>query len=583
MSSEITSLPATQPPGSSDTMLSAAANNTPDFGPNVIILDPSMSQNDIQSKVDSAFQTQESNQFGKERRAILFKPGSYQAHVQVGFYTTVAGLGTSPDNVTITGGVNVTATWFQGNATQNFWRGIENLAVIPQDFGGRAMWATSQATWQRRVHIRGPLSLFDFWTKGPNNWSSGGFIADSTMDSVDSGSQQQYLTRNCQLGSWQGGGWNMVFVGDYNAPGGTWPNEKRSVVGSTPVIREKPYLIIDGAGDYSVVVPGLKRNSQGPSWTSSSVSGTNIPIDNFYICHYGKDNASTMNTALQNGMHLLLTPGVYDLSEPVLVRNASTVVLGMGLATLRPTNGNSAIIVSDVDGVTIAGILFDAGPNNSPNLLQIGDVNGSNADHSANPTALFDVFARVGGVATNVSVTSCLVVNSRHVLMDNIWLWRADHGIVDVGWWTNPAENGLVVNSNDVTAYGLFVEHFKGFQTLWNGNGGSVYFYQCEIPYDVPNQDVWRQNGENGYPGYKVSNNVTTHTALGLGLYCFFWNKVQLENAIETPPNAPQVSMHRLIIVWLGQAEGSSINHIINGGGNAVFNHYPNMVSASWD
>ena len=47
-----------------------------------------------------------------------------------------------------------------------------------------------------------------------------------------------------------------------------------------------------------------------------------------------------------------------------------------------------------------------------------------------------DVFARVGGAETNVSVTSCLVVNSHNVLIDNIWLWRADHGS-GVGWTTN--------------------------------------------------------------------------------------------------------------------------------------------------
>ena len=73
------------------------------------------------------------------------------------------GLGSTPDAVTITGGVNTTAEWSQGNATQNFWRGIENLAVIPTVYVSEAMWATSQATWLRRLHVRGALKGFHAW------------------------------------------------------------------------------------------------------------------------------------------------------------------------------------------------------------------------------------------------------------------------------------------------------------------------------------------------------------------------------------------------------------------------------------
>jgi hypothetical protein len=144
----------------------------------------------------------------------------------------------------------------------------------------------------------------------------------------------------------------------------------------------------------------------------------------------------------------------------------------------------------------------------------------------------------------------------------------------------NPALNGLIVNSDNVTAYGLFVEHFEGFQTLWNGNGGSVFFYQSEIPYDVPNQSEWTQNGENGYPSYKVANNVTSHNGQGIGVYCNFYNPVQLDNAIETP-TAPGITMQHLVTVWLNGAAGSSINHIINGTGAAVSNNSSNMLSAS--
>src|SRR5271170_634877 len=198
--------------------------STVNFGPNVLILDPSMTN--IQAQVDAIFTTQQSNQFGQQRYAIFFKPGAYSANVQVGFYTTVHGLGSIPDDVTITGGVNVTATWFQGNATQNFWRGVENLAVVPTVYSNSAMFATSQATWLRRCHYKGYLQLFDFTAAPPeHNYSSGGFIADTIIDDdVISGSQQQYITRNAQWSNWYGAVWNMVFVGDINPPSDTWPS-----------------------------------------------------------------------------------------------------------------------------------------------------------------------------------------------------------------------------------------------------------------------------------------------------------------------------------------------------------------------
>ena len=555
------------------------------FGPNVLIFDPSMSASNIQSQLDGVFQTQQSNQFGAQRYAILFKPGTYNVNVQVGFYTTVSGLGNTPDAVTITGSVNATAAWWGGNATQNFWRGVENLAIVPTGLpvANSAMWATSQATWLRRVHVLGSLWLFDYVSQPGPNWSSGGFIADSIIDSnVQSGSQQQYLTRNINPTNWQGDVWNMVFVGDSNPPSGTWPAQKFTVVANTPVVREKPYLVIDSANNYSVVVPSLKQNSQGPSWNSSSnlTTSTSLPLTQFYVAQASQDNATTLNIALQRNLNLIFTPGVYSLSQPIVIRNANTVVLGLGLATLQPTQGTPAIMVEDVDGVTIAGLLFDAGTANSANLLQIGDVNVSTVDHSANPTAVFDVSFRVGGASASAQATSCMVVNSCNVIIDNAWLWRADHGIDPVGWNTNPCANGLVVNSDNVTAYGLFVEHFEGFQTLWNGNGGSVYFYQSECPYDVPSQSAWTQNGENGYPSYKVSNNVTSHQGHGIGVYCNFTNAVQLDNAVETPTGAG-ITMQHLVIVWLNGASGSSINHIINGTGAWVSNNSTNMLSAS--
>ncbi len=166
-----------------------------DLGPNVFVFDPSMSSASIQSRLDSVFAQQERNQFGDQRYALLFKPGSYTVNANIGFYTSIAGLGQNPDDVTINGGVTVDAGWFNGNATQNFWRSAENLSITPT--GGFDRWAVAQAAPFRRMHVRGDLNL------APNGygWASGGYIADSKVDgTVQPYSQQQWYTRDSQIG-----------------------------------------------------------------------------------------------------------------------------------------------------------------------------------------------------------------------------------------------------------------------------------------------------------------------------------------------------------------------------------------------
>jgi len=541
----------------------ATANSAPNFGPNVIIFDPSMSSSSIQSQLDSIYNQQHTNQFGSARYAFLFKPGSYNNTVNVGYYTQVLGLGQSPDNVTINGGVISNAVLTNNNATQNFWEGAENLSVVPS--GGTDQWAVSQACPMRRVHIKGGIVLDQ-----SGGYSSGGFLSDSKIDNqINSGSQQQWISRNSQWGSWAGSNWNMVFVGDTNAPSGAnWPNPAYTVTNQTPQVREKPFLTIDGSGNYSVFVPALSSNSSGITWSSGSSAGQSIPISQFYIAHSSSDTAATLNAALSQGKNLLLTPGVYSLNATLQVNNPNTVVLGLGLATLLSQNGVTAMTVADVDGVIISGILFDAGSTNSPFQLQVGP-SGSSASHAANPTVLHDLFFRVGGAAAGKTTVS-LQINSNNVIGDDFWIWRADHGN-GVGWTTNPATNGLIVNGTNVTIYGLAVEHYEQYQTLWNGNGGSVYFYQSEAPYDVPNQSSWTVGGENGYASYKVADSVTSHQAFGVGIYCFFNvnSAVKLNNAIEVPSSGLNGAMfHNMTTVSLGGV--GEITHVIDGFGSAA-------------
>ncbi|MFK3980462.1 hypothetical protein ACI2K4_08795 [Micromonospora sp. NPDC050397] len=530
-----------------------------DLGPNVLVFDPSMPSSTIQDRLDAVFRRQEENQFGDDRYALLFRPGSYDVDVNVGFYTQVAGLGFLPDDVTVNGGVRVEAGWFGGNATHNFWRGAENMSVNPPS--GTDRWAVSQAAPYRRMHVRGDLQLDD------GGWSSGGLLADTRIDGeVRSGSQQQWLSRNTRWESWTGSNWNMVFVGAVNAPANSFPDPPYTTVGQTPVVREKPFLHLDPAGDYRVFVPALRTNSAGTSWASGNPAGTSLPIDDFLVVRPGA-TAATVNAALAQGRHLLFTPGIHHLADTLRVTRPDTVVLGLGMATLIPDDGVVAMTVADVDGVKIAGLLFDAGPTNSPVLLEVGPT-GSSADHSANPTSLHDVFFRVGGAAVGRATVS-LRVNSSHVIGDHLWLWRGDHGH-GIGWDLNTADTGLVVDGDDVTMYGLFVEHYQKYQIIWNGERGRTYFYQNEIPYDVPDQASWRDGGQQGYAAYQVADAVDTHEAWGLGSYCFFSGNpsVVLGHAFEVPEKAG-VRLHNMTTVSLGGGVGT-IRAVVNGVGDPV-------------
>jgi hypothetical protein len=396
---------------------------------------------------------------------------------------------------------------------------------------------------------------------------------------VENGSQQQWLTRNSSLGQWNGGVWNMVFVGVQNAPSeASYPNPPYTTVGTTPIIREKPYLYVDGAGNYNVFVPSLRSNTSNASWPGTP--GTSIPLSNFHIVRTDNFSVASINTALSQGQHVLFTPGVYHVNGTINVTQPNTVVMGMGLATLIPDNGVVAMRVADVDGVKIAHLLFDAGTTSSPVMLEVGPA-GSAAGHGGNPTSLHDVFCRIGGAHAGKAAVS-LTINSHDVILDHAWLWRGDHG-TGVGWTVNTADTGLIVNGNNVTAYGLFVEHYQKYEVIWNGNNGRTYFFQNEKPYDVPSQAAWMNGSQKGYAAYKVADAVTTHQAWGVGSYCLFLvdpANIAVYHSFEVPVK-PGISFHHLVTISLGGT--GTIERVINDTGgpsnastpNAYVIHFP--------
>ena len=560
------------------------------LGPNVYVFTPSMSQASIQNTINTIDNQQAYNQFGTQRDALLFAPGTYGSAanpltIPVGYYTSIAGLGQNPNQVTINGTIDAYNQCDGGsqtscNATTNFWRSISNLTLnvsgLTGCFNGTDVFAVSQAAPIRRVHVNGNFTLMDYCDGSPD-YASGGFIADSqfTGGAITNGSQQQFMTRDTDIDSWSNAVWNQVFCGSPGAPaqsfagnsGDSGGPQSYTTLATCPTTQEEPYLYTDSAGNYNVFVPSVRSNSNGPSWTNGNTPGTSLPLSSFYVVN-SASTASTINAALAAGDNLLITPGVYNIASTLNVTKADTKVVGLGFPTLIPTNGNITMNIADVNGVNVSGVIFDAGPANSSALLQVG-TQGSTVSHAGDPDSFDDVFFRVGGAEAG-SATTSFIDNSNNSLIDDVWVWRADHGAGAGSWTSDQGATGLVVNGNSVTSYGLAVEHYQKNETVWNGQGGTVIFFQNENPYDVPNQASWMASPtQNGYPAFLVGNAVTSFQGYGMGSYSYFDQGVNIENAMAfQAPHTSGVQFHDILTVFLNGSGG--IQSVINGTGAAV-------------
>jgi hypothetical protein len=560
------------------------------LGSNVYVFTPSMSQSSIQSQLNTISSAQVSNQFGTQRYALLFEPGTYGSTADpltftVGFYTEVAGLGQNPSAVTINGTIDSynQCSGTTCNATDNFWRSISNLTInVTGQTGcetGDDFWAVSQASPLRRVNINGNLSLMDYCNGSPD-YASGGFIADSRFNggTITNGSQQQFITRNSSLDGWSNAVWNQVFSGDTGSvpaqsfasnSGDSGGPSSYTTLNTSPVTEEEPYLYMDSSGNYNVFVPSLQTNSSGPTWTTSSnTAGTSLSVNNTFYIVNSSSTVAQINAALTAGDNLLFTPGVYSYSSAINVTKADTKIIGLGFATLIPTAGNVTMNVADVSGVNISGLIFDAGPTSSPSLLTVGTA-GSTVSHASDPVTIDDVFFRVGGAETGTAATS-FTDNSNNSIIDDVWAWRADHGSGAGSWTSDQGNTGLIVNGNNVTAYGLAVEHYQKQEVIWNGQGGEVIFFQNENPYEVPNQASWMASStQDGYPAFYVPSSVTTFQGYGMGSYSYFDQGVAIENAMAfQAPDVSGVQFHDLLTVFLNGSGG--IESVINGTGAAV-------------
>jgi hypothetical protein len=589
------------------------------LGPNVKVFTANDLQDDIQHFISTVYERSAWDAFGTYRHAMLFMPGKYEGvSVHAGYYTSVAGLGYLPTDVEVKT-LEIVQHPLTGSMLTNFWRTVENFTA-----NSTSLFCVSQATSMRRLNINGDL----FLTTG--GWGSGGLIADSHIsgtiwarDTAGVERQQQWFTRNSSFNAFVGGQMNMVFVGTEGTLPDLYPAARVTEVEKTGFMQEKPFVVFDSQKGYGVFLPAPRNEAIGHSWKNGNTAGEFIELGNFYIARDDMDTEVTLNAALAKGKHILFSPGIYYLNAPLNITKPNTIVMGLGLATLCVTeqNKDTAIKIADVEGVNVSSLLFEAGPD-SKSLMEVG-ARKTDVRHANNPVCLMDLFFRSGGTYRfNVRVDQTLIINANDVFGDNFWLWRADHSFTGnlyeetmrfykneqgtwtldgvrvinpetgqprnnwawsggyVGWSTNYGRNGIIVEGDYVTLYGLMVEHYMEYQTIWNGEYGLMYFYQSETPYDAPNQEVWMRNGgtaqvDQGYASYKIGDHVQNHTALGVGVYYVSNtpNAVKILNhAIEAPENSGIEIRNMVSARFAGSAAaGSGIRHIINEHGESVW------------
>jgi hypothetical protein len=585
---------------------------TATFGPNVCVFNDTMSQSAIQADLN-AIATQQvpvASQFDSDRYSVFFEPGTYGSAAsplvfQVGYYTQVAGLGALPSDTVINGAIDVfnnlcTAGTQNCNADDNFWRSLSNVDLnvdLPSStpayappaidaFGAGCdntgeFWAASQAAPIRRTIVNGSVLLQDYCAN--NNYASGGFIADSKVTGdLNFFGNQQYMVRDSSIGGAAGcpnGLWNMVYSGVQGAPAPVFTGQcqQNTVLSSSPVTEEEPFLYTDASGKFNVFVPSARKNSSGTSWGSGAEAGKSLPLSSFFVATPSTPVAA-VDVALLAGKNLVLTPGVYNVSAPIVITRPDTVVLGLGFATLVPRHGITPMVVAPNTGVKVSGLIFDAGQVNSPALLSVGTPLPS-AGAAGDPDTIQDVFFRIGGAeTTTTSAAVSLLDNASNSIIDDVWAWRADHGN-DVGWTENKGDTGLVVTGNNVTAYGLAVEHYQKSEVVWSGQGGTDVFFQNELPYDVPSQSAWNESATfSGYPAFQVGSRVKTFAGYGMGSYVVFIDTsatLHVTSAFQTP-QVPGIKVSDAFGVWIAGSGG--LDSIINGTGGPVTSVTPGTV-----
>ncbi len=541
---------------------------------------------DIKERIDKATLDlqDKSGHFSEKRVALLFKPGTYDVDFIVGYYVQVLGLGEQVSDTQFVGKKGPYSPCMDPHGSgslDTFWKSMENIHTE------NTMWAVSQAAPIRRIEVNGDLLLHEHGL-----YASGGFMSQVKVNKqLQIGSQQQFCFRNCEFNTKPDGcAWSVVYSGCIGAPPSSGrsisnpnPDLAVSTITETPIIAEKPFIIIDNNGKYNLQIPKVKSNTVGIDHTINNCK--TIPFEYIYVTRVEIDTSKTIQDKLDDGYHICFTPGIYNLTETLVVKHNKQVLLGIGLATLKAcSTGKPCIKVENyLTDVRIAGLMLEASEidvfENSC-IIQLGDNTIENSTGIISETniscVLSDIFIRVCE-NINVSVQTIMKIYSDNVVMDNIWTWKGDHIKLMPNEEALPNEKYHLVKSgecivdtclevfgNNVFAYGLFAEHALKNLVEWYGNNGFVAFFQSELPYEVDQENY----GDKNYCAYKIHNNIEKHLLIAAGIYSFFRDNEVIVNSAIIAPQKSGIVIQNPYTVYLNGYGG--IRHILNNIGNSV-------------
>ena len=212
------------------------------------------------SYAKDVFEHSKENEFGPARYAFGFLEGTHECSLNLGYYTSVYGLGETSQDVTIKGHVQVPNHLTEPEkigALDNFWRSCEHFTMVPTGFSsGKPQrnapdvvserldnsfpWRCSQASPLRDMVIRGNVALAEWQTLAKpgdpgqmwvGGFASGGYVSDLTVHGkVMADTQQQFCFVNMKLegdAEWadggvrdvakriKGGAWNFVALNTF--------------------------------------------------------------------------------------------------------------------------------------------------------------------------------------------------------------------------------------------------------------------------------------------------------------------------------------------------------------------------------
>jgi hypothetical protein len=432
---------------------------------------------------------------------------------------------------------------------------------------------------------------------------------DPTKSAIYSGTQGQSLARNLSLSApskpaWNGGLWNQVFVGCQGAPpshcgncnddqipgminstGTNYCTCANCITGAgcqnpanlcqgfpytnvslTPRIAEKPFITMrtmTGGNHYMLMVPQNEVSKSGTSNFDTTASNIKpIDFENVYVASPpvggGAFDVDALNSLINTGVNIILTPGVYNLSQPIVINQDNIVVLGIGFPILHSSAGNPCIVIGNNTEIRVGGVILEAGPTNASTLLQWGPSGVS--QNNVNSTGfLYDCFARVGSnfdpkTFQRSNANLLVQINNPNVICDNLWLWRETQPASDI--FKNICNTGAVINGENVIAYGLACENTLENLAIWNGNNGQCYSFQGSFPLD-PKPMQYRLS--NLFFAYQLALPGLVnpfHKAFGIGIYCGASGIVNF-NAIYVPlgPNIQLVSASTRLLSGIGSIQ----------------------------